>query len=217
MPLFRDRPWRIAAAFVLAQVLMVTALGGAVLERYILPALPVVYIAFAVALQALLPRTRQLVLGALVLCLIAANFVNPPYRFPFENNLAFAGFVELQKNAAAAVELRDGETATVFPMAEALRNPDLGFVQKPRNVIGMADFSAPEIEKLKLQKPAMVVVYTRARGPLRLTDNPHVRKFLVRQYGYVPEMEPDEIAGALQMRVAQRWTQRGISFELLTR
>ncbi len=47
MPLLRDRPWRIAASFVLAHVLVVSALGGAVLERYLLPALPVVYIAFA--------------------------------------------------------------------------------------------------------------------------------------------------------------------------
>ncbi len=46
MPLLRDRPWRIAASFVLAHVLVVSALGGAVLERYLLPALPVVYIAF---------------------------------------------------------------------------------------------------------------------------------------------------------------------------
>ena len=78
MPLMRDRPWRIAGSFVLAQLLVVSAFGGAVLERYILPALPVVYIAFATSLRALLPRTRQIALAALVACLIAANLVNPP-------------------------------------------------------------------------------------------------------------------------------------------
>jgi hypothetical protein len=216
MPLLRDRPWRIAASFVLVQVLMVSALGGAVLERYLLPALPVVHIAFAVSLRALMPRTRQLTFAALVVCLIAANFLNPIYRFPFENNLAFAGFVEIQKSVATAVELRDGVVATSFPMVEALRNPDLGFVQKPREIVGITDFGRTEIEKLKLQRPAMVVIYT-PRDPLHLTDIPALRQFLASQYGYAPEMSADEVAGTLDMRVARRWTNRSVSFELLTR
>ncbi len=106
MPLLRDRPWRIAGSFVLAQLLVVSAFGGAVLERYVLPALPVVYVAFAVSLRALLPRTRQIALAALVACLVAANFVNPIYPFPFENNLAFVSFVGLQESAANMVEER---------------------------------------------------------------------------------------------------------------
>ena len=112
MPLFRDRPWRIAASYVLVQMLTVSALGGAVLERYLLPALPVVYIAFAIALQALMPRTRRFIFAALVLCLVAANFVNPPYRFPFENNLTFVRFVELQQSVASAVAYREGGTGS---------------------------------------------------------------------------------------------------------
>ena len=67
------------------------------LERYLLPALPVVYIAFAISLRALLPRTRRLAFAGLTVCLIAANFVNPVYPFPFENNLAFVSFVGLEK------------------------------------------------------------------------------------------------------------------------
>ena len=45
-------------------------------------------------------KTRQLTLAALVACLIAANFVNPLYPFPFENNLAFVSFVGLEESAA---------------------------------------------------------------------------------------------------------------------
>jgi 4-amino-4-deoxy-L-arabinose transferase-like glycosyltransferase len=217
MPLLRSRPWRIAAAFALAHVLVVSALGGAVLERYLLPALPIMYIAFAVSLGALLPRTRQLTFGALLICLIAANFVNPLYPFPFENNLAFVSFVELQKTAADSIEVRDGTVATAFPMAEALRNPDLGFVGTPRDVITIADFTTPEIEKLKLHPPGMVVVFTRAWDPLHLLRHQFVKSFLASQYGYRPEMDPDAIADALSMQVAHQWTRRGLSFTLLTR
>lgn len=223
MPLLKARPWRIAWSFVLAQLLVVSALGGAVLERYVLPALPVVYIAFAVSLWALTPRTRHFTLAALAVCLIAANFVNPPYPFPFENNLAFAGFVGLEESAANAVEQqslalpRGGLVATAFPVADALRNPAFGFVQAPRKVTEISDFSAPQIEKLKAGMPDMVVVYQRNWDPLHLLDHPALRGFLARHYGYVPELRPDEVAAALSMHIARRWTRRSLSMELLVR
>ncbi len=219
MPLLRDRPWRIAAAFAGVQVLTVSALGGAVLERYLLPALPVVYIAFAVSLQALAPRARQIALAALVACLVAASFINPLYPFPFENNLAFVSFTGLQQSAAEAVELqpREASVATAFPMADALRNPAFGYVTSPRKVDEIAGFSAPEIEKLKLRRPDAAIVFARAWDPLHLLEIPAVRGLLVSQYGYKPELSADEIAGILSMRVARRWTPRGLSMELLTR
>jgi len=219
MPLLRDRHWRIAACFVGVHVLMVSALGGAVLERYLLPALPVVYIAFAVSMQALLPRTRHMVLTALLACLIAASFVNPIYPFPFENNLAFVSFTRLQESAADAVDRwpPEASVATAFPMADALRNPAFGYVASPRKVAEMADFSAPEIERLKLRRPDMVVVFTRVWDPLHILDIPAVRSLLVREYDYRPDLSAGEIASALSMRVTSRWTRRGLSIELLTR
>lgn len=217
MPLLRERSWRIAGSFVLAHVLAVSALGGAVLERYLLPALPIVYIAFAVSLRALLPRTRRLTLAALLACLVAASFVNPPYPFPFENNLAFVSFVNLERRAAASVALHPGLVATTFPMAEALRNPDFGFVTAARKVTSIADFTAPEVEKLKSQAPELVVVFDRTWDPLHVLGNPMVRRFLEREYGYEPEMSPEEIARKLSMSVTRRWTSRGLAFALLTR
>jgi 4-amino-4-deoxy-L-arabinose transferase-like glycosyltransferase len=223
MPLLKDRSWRIAWSFVLAQLLIVSALGGAVLERYVLPALPVVYIAFAVSLRALMPRARQVTLAALAACLIAANFVNPLYPFPFENNLAFVSFVGLEESAAKMVEQQAGAfpggglVAAAFPMDDALRNPDFGFVETPRKVIEIADFSRPEVEKLKARAPDMIVVYRRTWDPLHLLDHPAVSDFFARYYGYEPEMRADQIAAALSMRVARRWTRRGLSMELLDR
>jgi hypothetical protein len=217
MPLIKDRPWRVAASFVAAHVIVVSALGGAVLERYLLPALPVVYIAFAISLQALRKRTRLVFFAALLLSLLAANFVNPPYPFPFENNLEFLSFVDLEKNAAASVAFLPGEVATAFPMAEALRNPDFGYTQIPRNVISIADFTQPSVEKLKPQSPALVVVFTRTWDPLNLLSNASVSRFLSQQYGYQPEMPPAAIAEALQMRIASQWTSRGLTFTLLRR
>ena len=223
LPLLRERPWRIAGCFVLAQLLVVSVLGGAVLERYILPALPVVYIGFAISLGALLPWTRQITLAALAVCLLAGNFVNPLYPFPFENNLAFASFVGLEESAAGMVEQhggafnRGGRVATAFPMSDALRNPDFGFVQTRRNVIEIGNFSLAEVEKLKELAPDMLVVYQRTWDPLHLLDHAAVSSFLSRHYGYLPEMRAEQIAATLSMRVARRWTRRGLSIELLER
>ena len=222
VPLLWGRPWRIAASFVLAHVLVVSALGGAVLERYLLPVLPIIYIAFAVSLEALLPRARQLTFAALLVCLIGANFINPLYPFPFENNLTFVSFVNLQKTAAESIEAHDtlpanALLATAFPMAEALRNPDLGFVGVPHKVNAIADFTAPEIGKLKNHPPDMLIVFTRTWDPLHLLRHRSVKSFLESQYGYRPEMDTEAIADALSMQIAHEWSRRGLSFTLLTR
>jgi hypothetical protein len=126
--------------------------------------------------------------------------------------------VRLEQTAAAAVEIRGpGVVATTFPLADALRNPAFGYVDAPAQVNEVADFTAPEIEKLKLQRPDMVVAFTREWDPLHLLERPAVRSFLESQYGYRPEFSPDEVAAALSMRVARRWTRRGLTMQLLTR
>jgi hypothetical protein len=102
-------------------------------------------------------------------------------------------------------------------MDDALRNPDFGFVQTPRKIIEIPDFSRPEVEKLKARQPDMIVVYRRTWDPLHLLDHPAISDFSARYYGYVPEMRGDEIASALSMRVVRRWTRRGLSMELLER
>jgi len=223
LPLLRDRAWKISWLFVLVHLLVVSAFGGATLERYVLPVLPVVYVAFALSLRALKPPLRQMALGVLVACLIAANFVNPPYPFPFENNLAFVSFVRLEQSAAAEVEQYGlglpggGLIATGFPLTSALRDPDFGFVGQRHKVIEISDFTRHTVERLRSQGPDMVVVYQRTWDPLRLLDHPAVSSFLARWYGYEPELSPNRIAQLLSMRVARRWTRRGLSIELLER
>jgi hypothetical protein len=144
--------------------------------------------------------------------------VNPFYPFPFENNLMFVSFVGLERRAADAVESRgEGLVATPFPMADALRSPDLGFVSRARTVTAMSGFSPTEIAKVKLEGPDMVVVWKRTWDPLNLLRYPSFTSFLARHYGYVPDMSAEEIARALSMRIERRWIERGLSMELLMR
>jgi hypothetical protein len=218
MTLFHGRPWRITATFAAVHVLVVSLLGGAVLERYLLPVLPIVYIAFAVSLRGLGPVKRQMALMGLLACLIAANFVNPVYPFPFENNLAFVSFVQLQQEAAAAIEAHgDDVTATAFPMTDALRHPDYGYVRRAQKVVELAGFQRSEIDKLKGQRPDALVVFNRAWDPLHLLRHRAVADFLEKHYDYRAELGADEIGAELSMHVTERWRRRGLTMELLER
>lgn len=217
MPIFRDRAWRVAAAFAAVHVVAVSATGGAVLERYLLPVLPILYAAFAISLRALLPRARNYALAALLACLIAANFVNPLYPFPFENNLAFVHFVGLEQRAATAVSVTPGTIATVFPMADALRRPEFGYVSTGRQPIVLHDFQRLSVEKLLNNRPDMMIVFDTTWDPLHFADSGFTAWLLRRYYGYEPPMTPDEIARLLNMRVARRWQSAGQKMALLLR
>lgn len=223
LPLLRNRAWRVAWCFVFVQLLTVSALGGAVLERYLLPVLPVVYVAFAISLRTLPSPARQTALGALVVCLIAASVINPLYPFPYENNLAFTDYVRLEQSAIDEIA-HDGMAypggglvAAAFPASNALRNPDFGYVAAPRRVLDVAAFTGPEVNKLTAQAPDMILVPPRPWDPLHFLDHPAIASFLTRVYGYEPELTADQIAERLSMRITHRFTRRGLSMTLLER
>ena len=223
MPLLSDRPWKIAWSLVMAQIIVVSALGGAVLERYLLPVIPIAYISFALSLQSLAPHLRHLAAGCLLACLGAANFINPPYPFPFENNLAFVDFVNLEQRAADAISFESssvpggGRVVTAFPLADALKNPDFGFVDRAKRVVKVEDFSRTEIERMKQQAPDFVVVYKREWDPLHLLDRPKIRDFMTSHFGYKDELNAQQTAEVLSMRVNRTWRKGGLTMSLLTR
>ncbi len=212
IPMFRDRAWRIAFSLLAAHTIAVTALGGAVLERYLLPVLPIVYVAFAIALY-----RKKAALIALLACLIAANFINPIYPFPFENNLAFVSFVSLQEQAAAAVDGRPGTLATTFPMSDAFRRPEFGFALQKRPVRLLQGFRAADIAPLTGNPPDAMIVYDTAWDPLHILTTGFANWVLTKYYGYQPALSADEIARRLSMRVEHRWRLHGLSMSLLVR
>jgi hypothetical protein len=217
MPLFRSRPWRVAGAFVALNAVMVSALGGAVLERYLLPVLPVVYIAFAIALQALLPRPRKWAMAALVACLIAANVVNPLYPFPYENNLTFLSFVELEKEVASFIEMRPGIVATTFPLSDALRHPEFGYVDTPRKVVELKSFRASDVLRLEGPRPDLMIVYDTEWDPVHVLRSAPAQWLLRQAYGFEPQLTPEQTAQALSMKIVYRWSSRGLKMALLVR
>ena len=207
-----SRAWRIAATLGVVQALAVTVLGGATLERYLLPVLPLMYIAFAAAWSALRAPWTRVSQAALVAGFVACLVWNPPYPYPFENNLAMVDFVRLQQRAAEYLENAFPSEAitTAWPLSIELRRPYLGYVTRKLSTEEVPGYRPADLRQLDPAKLQVLVVFSRewetAWDPRRTPlINPLMRRF----YGYEPQMAPDDIEHKLGVRQIAHWTDRG--------
>ena len=79
---FRTDAWRVVILFAAAHIILVSVLGGAELERYLLPVLPVFYIAVAEALFSMAPLRRYVYAAVLSCGLITGMFLRPMFPMP---------------------------------------------------------------------------------------------------------------------------------------
>jgi 4-amino-4-deoxy-L-arabinose transferase-like glycosyltransferase len=192
---FRRAEWKIALAVAAANLVLVSVLGGAELERYLLPVLPIFYIAVAVALSGAPKLIGVLATSALVIGLVVSLFWNPPYPFPYENNYAVVDFVELEQLAAGFAErnLQGRTIATAWPYSSALENPDYGFVHRPLKVVESGDFHVASIRALPPGSFDALITYTRTWAPpAGVISIPLVRRFLTHFYDWQPPITPDQ-------------------------
>jgi len=216
--IFRDRAWTVCGVLFLAHTLMVSVLGGATLERYLLPVIPFFYIAVSAAWSVLsIPwrRASQIIMTA---GLIGGLFWNPPWPFPFENNLAMVDFVALQKDAAGFVEsIYPNETVvSVWPFTDALRRPEFGYVSRPIATKGIEDFHLQTVAAL--QNVRVLVVYSRTWEPeVSVLRIPYIANFLERYYSYDKQITAGEVSDRLGLFSAARYSRRGQWIEVYVR
>jgi len=194
-----DPLWRPVAVACLAQVLSVSVTGGAVLERYLLPVLPVLYAAYAAGMSTLGKRLRYAALGLSCAGLLGMLFVNPPWPYALENNLAMVDFVESQRNAASLIDARLSRSriTTAWPLSDALRRPYLGYVNEPVGAVRLVeDFSLERLKAMEWRQGDVLVLYSRGWDPggglLRVG---WVRDLLTRFFRYRPEVGLKEVRG----------------------
>jgi len=215
---FRKDGWRVVVAVAAANILLVTVLGGAELERYLLPVLPFFYIAVAVALASVRRSVRVMATVGLAVGLLVNLFWNPPYPFPYENNYAMVDFVRLQQLAAGFVERNLGNRtiATAWPYSNALKSPDYGFVEHRLKVVETNDFHVASIRALPAKSYDVLITYTRTWAPKdSVTAIPMVRRFLTRFYQFEPEISPDECS-RLGLSKLTSWSRRGQEITIYT-
>jgi hypothetical protein len=208
---FRSRPWQITIVVSAATLLLVSVLGGAELERYLLPVLPIFYIAVAVAATHLRSILRVTAAGALLIGLAANLFWNPPYPFPYENNYAMVDFIRLQQAAAAFAETQFGHTAiaTAWPFSAALRSPDYGYVSRGLTVIETNDFHRSSLAHLPSESFGVLIIYTRTWMPRNgVIAWPLVKNFLSRFYQWAPPVTLADCE-ALGLHQKAQWIRHG--------
>lgn len=209
---FHTREWRFVAAVMLGHVVMVCVLGGATLERYLLPVLPVLYVAMAAAITQLPGLWRRTAAVGLVAGLAAANFLNPPYPFPHENNLAWRDFVLLHEQAARHVELvyPQATVATAWPLTDALQKTELGYVERPVAVRPLADFRAENVLDLRPGEFDLLLVYSRHwDGPPNVMQWAWFRELMERYYDFAPEVTAEQVRQQFGLDPLVRWERRG--------
>ncbi|SPE42374.1 conserved membrane hypothetical protein [Candidatus Sulfopaludibacter sp. SbA3] len=127
-------------------VVAMALIGGAVLARYMLPAVPLVII---VSVSTLWRRLRfwSAAVGCVGLAFVAAWFWNPPYGFSPEDNLAYRDYVVLHEDGERFLEARYpmASVLTAWPASDELTRPWLGYITRPMRVVRIEDFSLDEV------------------------------------------------------------------------
>lgn len=215
----RGRDWSIALWVAGAQLIAVTVFGGAVLDRYLLPVLPILYTAFAVAASTYTPTRRMLSNVALIVFLVAGWFINPPYLFPLENNLSVVDFVRLQKEAAQYIEsnYHDRRIVTAWPLTAALKRPEMGYVQSRIFSKQASGQHLEDFKNLHPQDTDVIVIYSRGQPPRGLLRSlPVLGPMLSKAIDTHPEATAEELA-TIGYTPVQRWTRGPLWIEIYTR
>lgn len=138
---------------VVAHVVALSVVGGAILARYMLPVLPLVVIVCVSTLW------RRVPVWPLVIALACGTFAyrsthNPSYNFPWEENLAYRDFILLHRDAARVLAEKhpQARVLTAWPATDELRNPYYGYLERPVQVFPVENFKREALQQAALQK-----------------------------------------------------------------
>jgi 4-amino-4-deoxy-L-arabinose transferase-like glycosyltransferase len=131
---------------ILAYAFAMAMVGGAVIARYMLPAVPLVII---ICVSTLRRRVRiwPAVVACVALVFILALFAHPPHGISLEDNLAYRDYIQLHQNAENFLEARypKARVLTAWPASDELSRPYLGYVTRPLQVVRIEDFTAEQL------------------------------------------------------------------------
>jgi Dolichyl-phosphate-mannose-protein mannosyltransferase len=214
-------PFWIQAAFLsvlLAYLTFMSAVGGAVLARYMLPVVPLVILA---QVSTLWRRVRywKLIVGAVAIAFVAGLFSNPPYGFSLEDNLAYRDYIVMHAEASRFLAMRypGQRVLTAWPASDELTRPWLGYVNanasQPFRVVRIEDFSVAHIDvaaRARDRFDVALVFSTKYQPPHPLFENWGAwQRIKEKFFGYHRDLLPEDIAQRLGGTIAYRKEQNG--------
>ena len=195
---------------ILTYVVAMALIGGAVLARYMLPAVPLVII---VSVSTLWRRVGfwQAVVAFVVVAFVGAWFWNPPYGFSPEDNLAYRDYVVLHEDGERFLEARYpmARVLTAWPASDELTRPWLGYVTRPLKVVRIEDFSLDEVLSAAEfragadQRYGVALIFSTKYepGPARWDHWRRWTDLKTRFFGFHRDLPPAAAAGILGGRV----------------
>jgi Dolichyl-phosphate-mannose-protein mannosyltransferase len=191
---------------VLAQVAEFSVVGGALLARYMIPAIPLVILLAVHVLRRYAPRWQWWIAGCAA-AFVAALLFNPPWFISPEDNLTWTRFVEMHQRAARYVEQRyAGERIlTAWPASDELNRPFLGYVERTLTVVHVENFTAGEMLRAAQQEESfdVVVAFSSKFEPLR-GWMPHIAGWTraqMRYFDFHQDLAAASIARLLHGRI----------------
>ncbi len=191
-------------ALLAVNAVLFSVLGGALLTRYLLPMYPLVLLGAVTTFCRRVPFWQGMaVLSAAAF--VAGLFVNPPYGFAPEDNLAYAHVVRLHLAGIGQLKKQfAGSTVlTAWPMSDELTKPELGYLKEPFAVYQLEDFSEAQIARAA-QEPeeysTALVFSTKAepKSPLPwLTSGWMEERYFGLHHDLAPELIARQLGGTL--------------------
>ena len=186
----------------LVNALFFSVLGGALLTRYLLPMYPLVILLAVSTLQRRAPAWQALTAFSAV-AFVLGLFINPPYGFAPEDNLAYSHVVRLHEAGIAQLnKLYPGSTVlSAWPVTDELSKPELGYLKKPYDVVPLEDFSAAQISRAaeEPEKYSVALVFSTKEEPSSpfFTLGAKSKEMDERYFGLHQDLQPEAIAQQL--------------------
>ena len=185
-----------------AYVFAMALIGGAVLARYLLPAIPLVII---LGISTLWRRLRYwpAAVAVIAIAFVAAWFWNPPYGFSPEDNLAYRDYVILHQHAEQFLEAQFpmAHVLTAWPASDELTQPWLGYTTRPMQVVRIEDFSLEQVlsaADFRSNFDVALVFSTKYEPPHPLLERWAAWTDLKRRFfGYERDLPPEAAARIL--------------------
>ncbi len=184
----------------LANAVLFSVLGGALLTRYLLPMYPLVLLVAVTTFYRRVPYWQGLALISAVAFFVGL-YVNPPYGFAPEDNLAYARVVRMHESGIAELKkLYPGATVlSAWPVTDELSHPELGYVKQPWDVVAIDDFSAGQIERAAQEPQAYsaALVFSTKYYPDSPLEKLSGEALDERYFGLHHDLPPETIAREL--------------------
>jgi hypothetical protein len=149
------------------------------------------------------------------LAFVSALFVNPPYGFSPEDNLAYRDYILLHRRAENFLERRYpyARVLTAWPASDELTRPYLEYVPRPMSVVKIEDFSAEQVlsaADARSRFDVALVFSTKYQPEHTMFDRWRLwQEWKSRYFGYHVDLTPEVAASVLDGNLVYVRRRRG--------